>query len=144
MPLVPTEWPTGVYDRPAVEFFRARLVEHPESFDWLGRYALHRSAQDARSMLVRAGGFFGPPNDQGVIEVGYSVVTAFRGRGFATEMIRGLAQHAFSTGKVSQMVTHTRPDNIPSVRVLERSGFSPAGPGEETGTVRYLLLNPAS
>jgi ribosomal-protein-alanine N-acetyltransferase len=39
--------------------------------------------------------FHGPPDRAGTVEVGYSIVPDYRGRGFASEATRTLIEHAF-------------------------------------------------
>lgn len=134
---VPESWPPGEYDRAAVEFFRARLLENPEGVGWLGWYALHRPDPDRPPVVVGSGGYFGPPGADGTVEIGYSMVPEFRGMGFATELVQALLRRAFSVPGISQVIAHTHPENIGSVTVLERCGFSFSGPGLEPGTVRY-------
>jgi len=136
---VPDEWPPGEYDRPAIEQFRARLIETPDDVGWYSWYALLRSGGLELPALVGAGGFFGPPNVEGAVEIGYSVVSAYTGKGYATEMVRALVEYAFQTQRVTRIVAHTTRGNVGSVKVLEKAGFHFAGPGQDDGTVEYLL-----
>lgn len=135
--LVPSGWPPGEYDRSATEFFRDRLLKEPAALGWLGWYAILRATQGAPATLVGSGGYFGPPDQQGSVEIGYSILPAFEGRGFATEIAQALVEHAFAAPGVRRIIAHTRPENIGSIKVLDRCGFVPAGPGNEAGTVRY-------
>lgn len=136
---VPTDWPPGEHDRGAVEFFRARLVERPDAVGWYGWYAVLRLPAPASSVLIGSGGYFGPPDAEGTVEIGYSILPAYRGRGFATELARALVDRAFSIAGVARVVAHTTPENVASVKVLERCGFRPVGPGTEPGSVRYAI-----
>lgn len=141
---VPAGWPPGEYDRAAMEFFRARLSESPEAAGWYGWYAVLRPDGPPAAVLVGSGGYFGPPGGDGVVEIGYSVVPEYQAQGLATELVRGLLERAFSAPAVSRVIAHTTPANLGSVKVLERCGFEPAGPGAEAGTVRYLATRPAA
>jgi ribosomal-protein-alanine N-acetyltransferase len=134
---VPEGWPPGEYDRPAIEHFKARLSENPKHVGWYGWYAILRSDGTEPANLVGTGGFFGPPTADQVVEIGYSIVPSFAGRGYATEFVRALAEHAFSTGKVSRVVAHTTLQNVGSVKVLEKAGFRFVGAGKAPGTVEY-------
>jgi len=140
---VPEGWPPGEYDRPAIEFFRNCLIENPGAEGWYGWYAIERPTGGGQATLLGAGGYFGPPDADGVVEIGYSILPAFGGRGFATELVRALVARAFSTGGIRRVIAHTHPGNVGSVKVLERSGFVPAGPGREPGTVRFIRTLPA-
>jgi RimJ/RimL family protein N-acetyltransferase len=140
--LVPEGWPPGEYDRPAIEFFRARLSENPEAIGWYVWYAVERAGEGRPATLLGAGGYFGPPDADGAVEVGYSILPGFQGRGFATEFVRALVARAFSTAGVARVIAHTFPGNAGSVKVLERSGFVLVGPGREPGTMQYARSRP--
>lgn len=134
---VPDGWPPGEYDRPAVEHFRDRLAANPEAVGWYGWYALLRPQPDEKRTLVAAGGFLGPPDDEGAVEIGYSVVPAFEGRGFATELVAALVDHAFLDSRVTRVIAHTTSENVRSVKVLERTGFTFTGFSPDSVTLEY-------
>jgi ribosomal-protein-alanine N-acetyltransferase len=58
-----------------------------------------------------------------IVEIGYFVFPAARGRGLATTIARLLAAHAFSLG-VERVAAYVNVGNSASERVLERSGFT--------------------
>lgn len=134
---VPASWPPGEYDRAAMEFFRARLLENPDAVGWYGWYAVQRPVAPAVAALVACGGYFGPPGADGIVEIGYSILPEFRGRGFATELVEALVARAFSVEEVVRVIAHTTPDNVGSVTVLQQNGFSLLGPGSKPGSVQY-------
>lgn len=137
--VIPAGWPPGEYDRAAIAFLRARLQENPGALGWLGWYALLREDPGGARVAAGAGGYFGPPDASGQVEVGYSIVAEYQRRGLATELLRALLERAFGFPSVRSVRAHTHPANIPSIRVLERCGFRFDGQGAEAGTVRYLL-----
>jgi [ribosomal protein S5]-alanine N-acetyltransferase len=139
---VPVGWPPGEYDRPALEFFRARLQESPEAIGWYGWYAVRRGTRGEPEVVVGAGGYFGPPGPEGFVEIGYSVVESFRRQGYAKEMVGALLEHAFATPGVVRVIAETTLPNVGSVRVLERCGFVAAGAGREPDSVRFACDNP--
>ena len=134
---VPPDWPPGEHDRAAQEFFRGRLAAlGPSIVGWLTWYAVTRTPAGARGTLVAGAGFLGPPAS-GSVEIGYSVVPAARGRGYATEAVSALVAFAFEHAEVDEVVAHTSDDNPASSRVLLRCGFQRFGPGTEPGSVEY-------
>jgi RimJ/RimL family protein N-acetyltransferase len=140
--VVSPDWPTGEYDRDAMEYFLARLEEGGEDAEgWFGWYALSEDAPGGSPALVGAAGYFGPPGADGTVEIGYSVLPDWQGRGLATEMARMLVAHAFTFPGIQRVIAHTREDNPASVKVLQRAGFraglQAAGEGAEPGTVRF-------
>ena len=81
-------WPPGEYDRGAQEFFRDRLIDGGEKVvGWYGWYAMKRAHAGQPAAVVAAAGFFGPPDEAGVVEIGYSVVESFQKQGYATEIV---------------------------------------------------------
>lgn len=61
--------------------------------------------------------------EEGVAEIGYEVLPACQGRGYATEAIRAVT--AYATTAMGFRAVDATPDtsNLPSARVLERCGF---------------------
>ena len=134
---VPDGWPPGEYDEHAIRWLLDRLSAQPEAAGWFAWYALFTAEPGAMAHLVAAGGYTGPPDENGVVEIGYSVVPAFGRQGIATEMVTALVQHAFTDARVTHVIAHTYPSNVASIRVLEKNGFVLEGPGKEEGTIRY-------
>ncbi len=60
-------------------------------------------------------------------EIGYSVVRAHRGRGFATEAVSALVNEGFRRTRVQKMRAYCLPENLPSRAVLRRNGFEDEG-----------------
>lgn len=117
-------WPPGEYDRDAQEFFGCRLKEEGASgVGWYVWYAVRREEECQPSILVGAGGYFGPPSEEGEVEIGFSIMPSLRGHGYATEMTEALVLNAFRDLRVQKVVARTTPDNKASVKVLMRAGF---------------------
>jgi len=136
--VVSTEWPTGEYDRDAMEFFRERLEEGGAEVEgWYGWYAVRPADSESPRALVGAGGYFGPPDKEGTVEIGYSVLPEWQRRGYASEIVRMLVEHAFMFPSVERIIAHTTEENPASIAVLLRSGFQAAGRGQEAGTLRF-------
>ena len=128
------EWPPEqVVD--ALPWFLEQLEAKPALFGWLGWYGL-RQRDGEQPLLVASGGFFGLP-EAGVVEVGYSVLPDFWGHGYATEMVGALVEWALCQPAVRGVVAEPMSDNMASIRVLDKLGFSPAGTGREPGSLKY-------
>jgi len=106
----------------AVPAARGSLAADPGSGRWGTRLFI---LEDPRT-LVGWGGFKGPPAD-GVVEVGYAVAPAFRGRGIAGDAVRQMLGDAFSIDGIEAVIAHTLAEPGPSTRVLEKSGFTNEG-----------------
>ncbi len=134
---IPEGWPPGDYDRGAIHYFRERFLQDANLAGWLVWYGI--LLQGRRRIAVGAAGFFGPPNAEGEVEIGYSVVAKYRRRGVAGELVAGLMQRLSQFPEVRRVIAHTRPDNQASVRVLERLGFRCEGEGAVPDSIRYAL-----
>ena len=54
--------------------------------------------------LVGAGGYFGPPDADGTVEIGYSVLPEWQRHGYATQMTEALVNNVFS--RASALLTN--------------------------------------
>ena len=78
-------------------------------------------------VLVGDIGFKGPPDALRTAEIGYSVLPAFRGHGYASEAARALVALGFAQPAVRRIVANCRFDNAASIRVLEKAGLRQTG-----------------
>jgi len=72
--------------------------------------------------LAGWGDFKGPPAD-GIVELGYEIAEAPRGRGLATAATRAMLAEAFAHKGVRTVIAHTLAHRNASNRVLEKAGF---------------------
>src|SRR6185503_5210936 len=136
--VVSTDWPTGEYDRAAMEFFRARLEEGgPKVEGWYGWYAVRNADAQGPRALVGAGGYLGPPDSEGVVAIGYSVLPEWRRLGYASELVQALVDRAFREPQVKKVIAETTESNPASIGVLLRCGFVAAGARQEAGAVQF-------
>jgi RimJ/RimL family protein N-acetyltransferase len=117
---VATNWPPdSLVD--ALPLFLRWLEAAPDRVGWFNWYALAKDG-GTPPVLIGSGGFKGPPQN-GVVEIGYSVLDQFQGRGYAKELIGGLVRWAIRQPGVDRVVAETDWANRPSARALQRSGF---------------------
>lgn len=134
---VPDNWPPELYDRTAMRYSLDELAD-PAMQGWSFWYLV----LSERNELIGLCGFKGRPDDAGEVEIGYSIVSQFRGQGLATEACMRLIGWAFSHREVKQVNAETLPHLKSSIRVLEKNGMQFAGPGSEYGVVRYAVTRP--
>jgi RimJ/RimL family protein N-acetyltransferase len=109
-----------------MEFFLQKMAEGGDAvIGWYGWYAIMRGSETEPSSLVGGGGYLGPPDESGCVEIGYSVSEHWRGQGIAAEMVTALMKNAFENGAV-RIIAHTRSDNPGSIAVLKSCGFESA------------------
>jgi len=131
-------WPPGEYDRNAQEFFRDCLQEGGESAEgWNIWYAMRKGNSQEPPLLVGAIGFVGPPDENGDVETGFSIMPEQQGRGYATELVQSIVSRAFMDAHVRRVLAHTTLQNPASCRVLEKAGFRRVSMDEETGVIRF-------
>ena len=118
-------------------------VELPPFFleeGWLWRLRLDQVGADpvAQDWVVRAvvvepegvvghAGFHGPPDADGAVEVGYTVLPHLRGRGYATAALAALVTEAADAPDVRVVRASVSPDNPASLAVVRRAGFVQVG-----------------
>lgn len=82
-------------------------------------------------------------------ETGYMTLPQFNGKGYVTEALAATINYAFSTMKLHSIEALVNPENIGSIKVLEKCGFKKEGHikdnwffnGEFLDTVIYSKLN---
>ncbi len=102
-----------------------QMQRDPRQGPWLIRAIVLKQKGTAIGQI----GFHGRPGVNALraddaVELGYSVLPAFRGSGFATEAARGLMQWAWKERGVGRVLASVGPSNLASVRVVERLGFN--------------------
>ncbi len=121
---VPEVWPGADFAR-----MLPRIAGGSEKGSAAGPTRLIVHAADG--VLVGETGFHGPPDASGTVEVGYSVVPGYRGRGIAPEATGALIRHAFASPAVRRVVAGCLEDNDASQRVLEKLGMRRVGSSGE-------------
>jgi ribosomal-protein-alanine N-acetyltransferase len=120
----PSDWPPGEYDKDAILFFLDQLLAGgQDAIGWYGWYVIAYPTTTTPATLVAAGGYFGPPSTEGVLEIGYSVSEFWRGQGIATEVIATLLNHGWQQIGVKRIIAHTLPTNKASIGALIKNGF---------------------
>jgi RimJ/RimL family protein N-acetyltransferase len=103
----------------------ARMRAEPLRREWMARMMV-----DRQGAAVGHCGFHGPPETIGRAEIGYTVFTEFRGRGYAKEAARALVEWAFAQDEREVYAT-VSPDNPPSLAVVKALGFEQVGTQED-------------
>lgn len=135
---VPQEWPPELYDDDARRWTIDKLKAGPRFDGWLVWYAVVRET----SALVGLAGYKGPPDEQGVVEVGYGILPPHRRNGYASEATAALIARAFALPEVTAVAAETYPHLTASLGVMRENGMTYVGPGSEDGVVRYQVSRP--
>ncbi|HEX9999449.1 MAG TPA: GNAT family N-acetyltransferase [Actinoplanes sp.] len=106
--------------------WRVRLEQigrDPVSADWIARAVVAEPA----GVVVGHGGFHGPPDADGVVEVAYSVAPEHRRQGYARAMLKALLARADADPSVTAVRASIRPDNVGSRATIAGLGFRKIG-----------------
>ena len=115
---VPEEWP-GQDLREFLPLYARQLQADPALLGWGIWLTIHT----VERTVIGDTGFKGKPGGEGTVEIGYSVLPAYRGQGFATEAARALVDWALAQRDVRRIIAECSPDNVASIRVLEKLGM---------------------
>ena len=136
---IPENWPPELLVD-ALMLFLAQLKQDSKLAGWLSWYFVLRGRGNGEEpVLVGSGGFKGPPQPDGTVELGYSVLPQYRGRGYATEAVAALLLWAFPHNEVARVIAETALENRSSVRVLEKLGFACIGQGSQARSILFEL-----
>jgi [ribosomal protein S5]-alanine N-acetyltransferase len=113
--------------------FTFAAASRADTENWLRRYAESRAVNSfapwtivhrADSRIIGWGGLSIDPLAPGWgSEVAYFIHQQYGGQGFATEVVRASLQHGFGDLKLAAIGAFAMPENLASVRVLEKCGF---------------------
>jgi len=139
---IPPSWPPELLDRETLaEFVRMKAANSDPLFmTW---YWILRQPPGGTRILVGSGGITSFSRDTDAVIIGYSVLPEFRNRGYATEAVSAMIAEIFRIHGIQRITAMTHPHLLPSVRVLEKTGFIFSGPmsggeGIEEGTALYI------
>jgi ribosomal-protein-alanine N-acetyltransferase len=133
---VPADWPPEHVDEGALRWTLAAIEAGRAPSPWGFYFMLLR---DPASTVIGTCGFKGPPDAQGSVEVGYSVVPFAQRRGYATEAVQALIACAFERGARS-VAAETLPHLTASIGVMDKCGMNLSQTASEPGVLRRVRL----
>ncbi len=136
----PAAWPPEFHGPETRARMRRMLAVPPRDAAFVGYYI--------RAGGVPAGtcGFKGPPDADGRVDIGYSVILPERRKGLATAAVRQLLAAALADPRVQCVVAETLPALIASRRTAETCGFilTSRRPDDDLGEIlTYTVRRPA-
>lgn len=115
---VPDDWPAQDLQE-FLPFYAQQLETDPSLLGW----GVWLMVLRAERMIIGDLGFKGKPDREGMVEIGYSVVPAYRRQGYAFEAVQALIDWGFAQQDVKRIIAECATDNVPSIRVLEKLGM---------------------
>ena len=106
---------------------RARqLRERPADAPWLLRAIVRTEAAVPREVIGYLN-FHAGPDEKGQVEIGYTLLPAARGRGYAIEAVRAMFDWAQRVHGVRRFRASVAPDNERSINLINKLGFVQTG-----------------
>jgi RimJ/RimL family protein N-acetyltransferase len=100
-----------------------QVVQDPGSAAWVTGVIWDEQEQAA----VGRAGYHGPPDDSGMVEIGYAVDPAYRRRGYARAALEALLERAADEPLVTVVRVSISPDNTASYALASQYGFAKTG-----------------
>jgi RimJ/RimL family protein N-acetyltransferase len=101
----------------------AQLEDDPEAHRWIVRAAV----SEPEGVVIGHGGYHGPPDENGMVEVGYTVDAQYRRQGYAKAILTALIERAAAEPGVKTVRASISPTNAASLATIADFGFLEAG-----------------
>ncbi len=96
-----------------------RIRANPSAAPYLLRLAVLREER----IVIGSGGFHDLPDDEGMIEIGLGIEPAYRGQGFAQELLHGMWNWVIDRPGVRTLRYTVATANAPSQAIIRKLGF---------------------
>ena len=100
-----------------------QVKSNPSVNKWFVRWMVEKSSRE----IVGSISFHGPPDEQGMMEIGLGIHADFQRLGFATEALTGMWSWVIDQPGVKTLRYTVAPDNLASVALIEKFGFACVG-----------------
>ncbi|MEN6611479.1 MAG: GNAT family N-acetyltransferase [Methanoregulaceae archaeon] len=139
---IPASWPPPMLTPDVLkEFIRLKYEgADPLCITW---YWIRDEGNPENRVLIGSGGIATLPVAKNGVFIGYSVLSEFQNRGYATEAVRAIVSVIFAVPNLRRILATTNPNLPASIRVLEKTGFIRSGTisggtGFDEGTILYV------
>jgi RimJ/RimL family protein N-acetyltransferase len=122
-PVPLTPYLAGEECRGVWEIRAVQIVEDPGSAAWITGVVWDPD----RRLAVGRAGYHGPPDGDGMVEVGYSIDPQYRRRGYARAALRALIERARHEPGLRTFRATVSPDNAPSRDLVLSEGLVEVG-----------------
>jgi RimJ/RimL family protein N-acetyltransferase len=122
-PVPLTPYLAGEECRGVWEIRAVQIVEDPGSAAWITGVVWDPD----RRLAVGRAGYHGPPDGDGMVEVGYSIDPQYRRQGYARAALRALIERARHEPGVRTFRATVSPDNAPSRGLVLSEGLVEVG-----------------
>lgn len=130
------DWPPEPFDYEVAEWARTGLARDPDGAGWYGWLLLEDEGEARPPRLIGAAALIGRPDLDGEVELGFGVLTAHQGRGFASETVAALSMWAFNQGAL-RVIAHVAESHQSGRRALQKNGFDQADVNPYPGVAQF-------
>lgn len=95
------------------------LMDDPSLLGWHAWCVVKKN----EGIIIGDVGFKGPHDENGVIKTGYSMIPAYRGKGYAREAVEAMTRTVKDAQKVKSIIAEVLALNIPSIKLLRSLGW---------------------
>lgn len=108
------------YGNAPIRYTLDKVQADPDSVVWWMYLCVYKPD----NLLIGMCGYKGPPDEYGMVEIGYEIIKAYRRRGLGTEVARTLIANAFADSRVEVVQAHTLAQENPSAKLLRTCGLT--------------------
>ncbi len=113
-----------------------QILADPTSAGWVTKAVCTQPGD----VVVGYAGYHGPPDDAGMVEIGYTVLPDHRRQGYARAILRALMQRAVAEPEVRVIRLTISPDNVASLATIAGFGFVFTGEQWDAEDGRELIF----
>ncbi len=124
-----TDYIEPLYGEEQERIYQESYIEKIYGFYGFGMWLVFH--KETGAMIGRAGLEYRETCQDGEVEMGYVFAPEFWHQGYATEVCNALMDYAFDELSMQCILCRVSPDNIASIRLLEKLGFFLSEEGEE-------------
>lgn len=107
----------------ALPVFINDLQDDPSSLGWHAWMIIRKKS----SLIIGDVGFKGTPDEERVVEIGFSIVPSKRRSGYAVEAVSSMVEYVLSKHGTIRLTAECSPENPGSIKTLEACGFHRSG-----------------
>jgi ribosomal-protein-alanine N-acetyltransferase len=133
---VPDAWPHENWEPHVFDYLLNLIEADAEAIGWCRYLVLRDESSYGRTLIGSFGSGF-PKPETGEAEIGYGLLPEWQRQGLAVEAVEAMLPWLRTRREIRAFVAQTFPHLRGSIRVLEKSGFFPAGAGFEEGTILF-------
>ncbi|GAB3417611.1 GNAT family N-acetyltransferase [Flindersiella endophytica] len=122
-PVPLTDYFVGPDWRPVWRMRSTQVEDDPDSAGWVTGVIWDKQ----RQLAVGRAGYHGPPDADGMVEIGYAVDPAYRRQGYARAALEALLHRAAVEPQVTTVRVSISPDNLASYQLASQYGFVEVG-----------------